>query len=460
MKIRVLCVDDEQDQCDLMEMALAGLGFAVSATCSPHVALDLLTREPFDVVVTDLSMEEMDGLALCERVLGARPGIPVVVLTGQGSMETAIRAMRAGAYDFLTKPVDLKLLQISIERASRHRRLTIEVERLREALHFQPGHSLLAGDSPAMTRVNDLIQRIAPTDAAILVCGETGSGKELVARALHAASSRSQGPFVALNCAAIPAQLLESELFGHARGAFTDAKTARQGIFLDATGGTIFLDEIGEMPTDMQAKLLRVLQERKVRPLGLSTEIAFDARLITATHRDLEAEVAARRFRQDLYYRINVVRIDVPALRDRGGDILTLASLFLTRAMSKRPGAKLEMSAQVAERLLAYDWPGNVRELENCIERAVALARFEQLTVEDLPERIRQYRADRFEAVTESAADIVPLEEIERRYITRVLKILGGNKAQAAHLLGLDRRTLYRKLEKYSAVRPEEGALP
>jgi two-component system response regulator HydG len=283
----------------------------------------------------------------------------------------------------------------------------------------------------------------------VLIHGETGTGKELVAHALHAASPRKDGPFVALNCAAVPPNLLESELFGHARGAFTDARNARQGLFIEASGGTLFLDEIGEMPFDMQAKLLRALQERTVRPVGSNTELPFDARIVTATHRDLENDVRDQRFRQDLFYRINVVRIDVPPLRERGSDVLRLASFFLEKACERSAKGPLQLSPQVAERLLAYDWPGNVRELENCVERAVALARFDQLTLEDLPEKIRAYRADRFVMSANDANEIVSLDELERRYIVRVIKLLGGNKARAAQLLGLDRRTLYRKLERY-----------
>ncbi|MEZ4302533.1 MAG: sigma 54-interacting transcriptional regulator, partial [Polyangiaceae bacterium] len=233
-------------------------------------------------------------------------------------------------------------------------------------------------------------------------------------------------------------------------GAFTDAKVARQGLFVEASGGTLFLDEIAEMPMEMQAKLLRVLQEKKVRPIGASAEVSFDARIVTATHQDLEACVRSRRFRQDLFYRINVVRIDVPPLRDRGSDVLRLASFFLTRVAARGRAVKPELSPQVAERLLAYEWPGNVRELENCVERAVALARFDQLSVEDLPERIQTHRSERI-TIAEGTEDIVSLEEMERRYIMRVLKLLGGNKARAAQLLNLDRRTLYRKLEKYDA---------
>jgi DNA-binding NtrC family response regulator len=457
MKPRVLCIDDDQDQCDLIGVALSRLGFEATTITSPARALDLAVKEPFDVVLTDLGMAEMDGLALCERMAGARPGIPIVVLTGMGSMEAAIGAMRAGAYDFLTKPVEPKLLGIAVARAARHGQLTAEVARLREALSEAPAPSPIIGGSPAMARVNDLIARLGASETSVLIVGETGTGKELVARAVHAASPRTSGPFVALNCAAIPPQLLESELFGHARGAFTDAKTARHGLFLEASGGTLFLDEIGEMVLEVQAKLLRALQERKVRPVGASAEVPFDARIVTATHRDLEVEVRERRFRQDLFYRIHVVRIDVPPLRRRGSDVLELASFFLQRATSKRAGPRLELSPQVAERLLAYDWPGNVRELENCIERAVALARFEQLTVDDLPEKIRQYRPDRFTMSADDAAEIVSLEELERRYITRVIKLLGGNKARAAQLLGLDRRTLYRKLEKYEATDRDRG---
>ena len=451
MKIRVLCIDDDQDQCDLLHGSLSRMGFAPTTTTSPAEAVGLATKEPFDVILTDLGMGEMDGLALCEQMIGARPGIPVIVLTGLGSMESAISAMRAGAYDFLTKPVEPKLLQISVSRAAQHRRLQDEVQRLQDALQDgAPPSSRLVGDSPAMARVNDLVQRVGKSDAPVLIHGETGTGKELIARAIHAASARAPGPFVALNCAAVPPSLLESELFGHAKGAFTDAKTARSGLFVEASGGTLFLDEIGEMPVEMQAKLLRALQEKKVRPVGAPGEVPFDARILSATHRDLEVEVRERRFRQDLYYRVNVVRIDVPRLRERGSDVLKLAAFFLERASAARPGGKrLTLSPLVAERLLAYDWPGNVRELENCIDRAVALARFDQITVEDLPEAIRAYKADRFALPESGANEIVPLEELEKRYIARVLRLLGGNKARAAALLGLDRRTLYRKLSRY-----------
>jgi two-component system response regulator HydG len=297
--------------------------------------------------------------------------------------------------------------------------------------------------------VNELIARVAKSDASVLITGETGTGKELVARSLHKQSGR--GPFVAVNCAAVPPNLLESELFGHTRGAFTDAKLSRKGLFIEATGGTLFLDEVGEMPLEMQAKLLRALQERVVRPVGSDSEQAFDARIVTATHRDLEDDVAKRRFRQDLFYRINVVSINVPPLRERGSDVLKLASHFLQKSADRTGQSVRRLSPAVAERILVYDWPGNVRELENCIERAIALSRFEELTIEDLPERIRTYRPDHFVMTADDVEEIISLDELERRYIARALKLLNGNKARAAQLLGVDRRTLYRRLGKYAS---------
>jgi len=287
---------------------------------------------------------------------------------------------------------------------------------------------------------------------SVLITGASGTGKELVARALHNRSRRrSAGPFVAVNCAAIPEQLLESELFGHVKGAFTDARSARRGLFLKAQGGTIFLDEIAELPLAMQPKLLRALQEHTVRPIGGSDEESYDARLITATNRELELEVKQGKFRTDLFYRINVVRIDVPPLRERGNDVLLIAQQYLTRAAAQLQKQVTGFSSAVAEKLLAYQWPGNVRELENSIERAVALAAYEQLAVNDLPEKIRDYRADDLSIPGIEAAELLTMEEVERRHILRVLKEVGGNKPAAAAVLGFDRSTLYRRLEHYGA---------
>jgi two-component system response regulator HydG len=312
-----------------------------------------------------------------------------------------------------------------------------------------PHRGALVGDSPAMRRVYDLIERVGSTDPSVLISGESGTGKELVARAIHDAGPRRKGPFVAINCAAVPPTLIESELFGHARGAFTDAKTSREGLFVQANGGTLFLDEIGEMPLEMQAKLLRALQERCVRPVGGGLEVPFDARILAATNRDLESEVDQKRFREDLFYRINVVAIHLPPLRERGGDVLGLAQSFLDRIAAKLGRKELAISRPVADKLLAYHWPGNVRELENCVERMASLARFEEVTIEDLPEKIRAYRSDRFMLAADHAEEVLTIEELERRYIQRVLKLVEGNKSRAAELLGVDRRTLYRKLERW-----------
>lgn len=443
---RVLVVDDDATMCELLEMALRRLGHqAVTATSGPE-ALQRLDESDFDIVLTDIAMAEMDGIEVCQKVAELRPGLPVVVVTGQGSMESAVAALRAGAYDFISKPVDEKLLAPCLARAGQARILQREVQRLRREVDTGRPLDDVVGSSSAMRRVYDLVARVAPSEASVLIHGETGTGKELIARAIHQKSLRADGPFVALNCAAVPANLIESELFGHARGAFTDAKASREGLFVEANGGTIFLDEIGEMPVEVQPKLLRALQERKVRPLGSNAEVPFDARIVAASNRDLEIEVEEKRFREDLYYRINVVKIELPPLRERGADVLAIAHHLLRRIAQ---GRNLTLSPQAAERLMSYDWPGNVRELENCMERAVALARFDQITTEDLPEKLRTHRSDRLVVSAEDASELVTLEELERRYIHRVLKMLGGNKSRAAQVLGLDRRTLYRKLDRY-----------
>lgn len=458
MKGHILVVDDEQETCDLLEMSLSKHGFKVTPSTNAQRALDLVAEQDFDVVLTDLQMPEMSGLDLCERVLGTRPDMPVVVITGQGSLETAIGAIRVGAYDFITKPVDPKLLFLSVSRAIQHRRLFDEVKRLREVVDGETTAEKIVGQSGAMRRVYELINRVGESDASVLIHGETGTGKELIARGIHNRSRRKNGPFVAINCAAVPHALLESELFGHARGAFTDAKAQRTGLFVQATGGTLFLDEIGELPIDVQPKLLRALQERKVRPVGANQEIPFDARIVAATNRNLEDEVYEKRFREDLYYRVNVVKIDVPPLRERGGDVLHLSQHFLKQFADRNNKSSLELSTTGAEKLMAYNWPGNVRELENCMEHAVALARFEQITVEDLPEKIRAYRAERFVVAANDPTEIVTMDELERRYILRVLSLVGGNKSRAAQVLGFDRRTLYRKLERYGASTAEPGS--
>jgi two-component system, NtrC family, response regulator AtoC len=448
---RVLVVDDDREMCDLLEGALGRRGFAITSRTAAAEAFALLAQEDFDAVITDLQMKGMNGLELCERISQNRPDIPVLVMTAFGSMETAIAAIRVGAYDFITKPVDIDPLRLALERAVRHRALTREVGRLRQAVREARHFEELIGTSPAMGQVYDLVERVAEVDATVLVTGESGTGKEMVARAVHRRSKRKDGPFVAINCAAVPETLLESELFGHEKGAFTDARSARAGLFVEASGGTLFLDEIGELPLALQSKLLRALQERVVRPVGASREVPFDARLVAATNRDLESAVEERRFRDDLYYRINVVHLPLPPLRARGGDVLLLAQHFLEHftRMFDKPVKGIAPAA--ADKLLSYAWPGNVRELANCIERAVALTRFSELVVEDLPEKIRAYSSSHVVVAASDPTELVPLEEVERRYILHVLEAVGGNRTLAAQSLRLDRKTLYRKLKAYGA---------
>jgi DNA-binding NtrC family response regulator len=446
----ILIVDDDISLCRLVKDGLGREGFDVTALTSPAEALAIIAEREFDAVLVDINMPQMNGLELSRRILDVRPDLPIVVITAFGSMETAIAAIRAGAYDFVTKPFEIEQLAVAAERACQNRQLREEVRRLREVVAAQPPFLDILGESSEIRRLRSLIDATAPTDSIVLVTGESGTGKELVARALHERGPRSAGPFVALNCAAMTDSLLESELFGHARGAFTDAKDARVGLFVKAGAGSLFLDEIGDMPASMQAKLLRALEARTVRPVGSDSEIPFRARIIAATNRDIEEAVEEGQFRQDLYFRINVIRIQVPPLRARGGDTLLLAQNFAHK-LAKRLGKNVTgISAPAAERLLAYPWPGNIRELQNAIERAVALTRFENIVVEDLPESVRDHKRAPLLPAGEDPAELLPMHEVEKRYILRVLEAVGGNKTAAAQILGFDRRTMYRKLDRFA----------
>lgn len=448
-KGRILVVDDDRAMCEMLDRSLERHGFEVEYLTDPEMAVERLRTEEFDVLVTDLNMKGMGGLELCERSMAIRAALPVVVITAFGSLDTAIGAIRAGAYDFITKPFEIEVAALALERAVNYRRLRDDVKRLYEAASRAQGFAELIGSSPAMRRLYDLMDRIKDSDVTALVTGESGTGKELVARVLHDQGRRAQRPFIAVNCAALPEPLLESELFGHARGAFTDAKTERAGLFVHASGGTVLLDEICEMPLTMQAKLLRVLQSRTVRPVGSDREIPFDVRIIAATNRDLLAAIDEGRFRQDLYFRLNVLEIEVPSLRTRGNDVLLLAQNFIQRA-AQRAGKQIRAIApEAAQKLLDYRWPGNVRELQNCIERAVALARFDQITVDDLPDRIRDFRRSHVLVEADDPQQLVSLEEVEKRYILRVLEAVDNHRTAAAKILGLDRKTLYRKLEQW-----------
>jgi two-component system response regulator HydG len=445
-----LIIDDDVDSRELLAMSLASHGFEAKTCQSAAAALVVLEAETFDAIITDIHMAGMTGIELCERLTETLPGTPVIVVTGQASMELAISALRAGADDFVTKPIDLSHLLHRIQKALHRAELEVEVRRLQRVLHDAPASGII-GESLAITRVLDMINRVAESDVPVLVTGESGVGKELVARELHRQGTTSDGPFVAINCAAVPATLLESELFGHVRGAFTDAKRAREGLFVRSSGGTLFLDEIGELPLEMQPKLLRALQEHEVRPVGSDRPVSFDARIVTATNRDLESAIEDGTFREDLFYRINVVNIHLPPLRTRGTDILLLAQHFLTVISERTKRDRKQIGTRTAETMMAYDWPGNVRELENCMERAVALAQLDEITPADLPNKITRYERGEMVIASENLEDMPTLDALEDRYIRRVLEAVKGNKTQAAKILGLARRTLYRRLERLAS---------
>lgn len=445
----ILIIDDDRALCDLLEEDLSRRGYRVRAALNVISARDMLHQQEVDVVLTDLNMPGISGIEFCAELHANRPDLPVVIMTAFGSLETAIAALRAGAYDFVTKPVDLDLLALSLERALQHRHLQEKVRLLKDQVRRQDPADELLGDSRALKTIKEQIARLADLDTSVLISGESGTGKELVARALHRQSHRAENSFVAVNCAALPETLLESELFGHVRGAFTDAREKRKGLFVEASGGTLLLDEIAEMPLALQPKLLRVLEDHRVRPLGGSHEVECDVRVLAASHRNLEEVVAEGRFRSDLFYRLNVIQLELPPLRERGNDILLLAQHFIQQLAQRFNKSVTGLAQPVASCLLAYHWPGNVRELRNVIERALALSYHDQLTMEDLPEQVKHPSGDvPLPLVRDDDSQVLTLEEMERRYISHVLERLDGNRTMAARLLGIDRKTLYRKLKE------------
>src|SRR5215208_6776336 len=444
----ILVVDQDIEFAELIRDGLRDRKYVAEAVHSARDALRYLERNPVDIVVAHVHLREVSGLELVARLRDRQSETLGIVVTSHGSMETAIEAIRAGAYDFISKPVTLAVLEVAVARAVAYQTLRREVQELRLTVSAALPIDAIIGDSPPIREVTSLVRRVAGSDATVLITGESGTGKELVARAIHDLSERRHLPFVAINCGALPPALLESELFGHVRGAFTDARQNRHGLIVQAGNGTLFLDEIGEMPLEMQVKLLRVLQERTLRPVGGDAEVAFGARLITATNRDLETEVEEKRFREDLFYRINVVNIQVPPLRARAGDILLLAQYFLKRIATRSNKGVRGISGPAARLLMDYDWPGNVRELENCMERAVALCRLDEITVDDLPAKVQEHQSSKIVITTESPGELITLDEMERRYVRQVLNAVGGNKTHAARILGIDRRSLYRRLEE------------
>ncbi len=407
-------------------------------------ALGLAGAEPFDMALVDLRMPDLDGLAVLKQLAMIQPDLPVVILTAFATIETAIAAVNAGAFDYLSKPFRMEEIKLVVRRTLDARRLARENLQYRQELGARYGFEGLIGQSHQMVEIYKLIARMAALDTTVLIEGETGTGKELVARAIHGASGRAARPFVVVDCAALPETLFESELFGHERGAFTGAFAARRGLLETSAGGTCFLDEIGELTAPLQAKLLRTLQERSIRRVGGNDEIPFDVRVVVATNRDLRKLVADGGFRDDLYYRLNVVTITMPPLRERASDIPLLAQHFL-EVFARRSGRAIKRLAPESVALLTgYRWPGNVRELEHVIERATALSASETLLPDDFPPHLREER----DRAPRLPADGMTLEDVKRWYVNKVLEESGGNKLRAAELLGIDRRTLYRILER------------
>jgi two-component system response regulator HydG len=449
-KPSVLVVEDDPALLRLLSQALPHADVRLATNLDEaHAALEPAP----DAILTDVHLGPESGLDLLRHVREVHPSVPVLVMTAFGDVSVAVEALRSGAYDFLTKPLDLSVLRAALDRALETRRLRREVHALRREVRIhRPVHQLV-GESPAIRSLHQLVSRVGPTQSSVLIQGESGTGKELVARALHDHSPRATKSFTALNCAAIPESLLESELFGHRAGAFTDARAPRRGLFQQTDGGTLFLDEIGDLPLSMQAKLLRVLQERTVRPVGSDADVPIDVRVIAATHRDLDALVAEGRFREDLLFRLDVINIEVPPLRARGRDILLLAQTFLHRLAKQLDRTTPSLAPEAARLLLDHPWPGNVRELQNSMERAIVLCDGDTIEVGDLPPRLRRAGVPATEpgaVQLPDAAHLLPLEEVERRYILQVLNAVGGRRAEAARILQVDRKTLYRKLERWS----------
>src|SRR5262245_46836443 len=409
---------------------------------SAKAALDLARTHRVQVVLTDLMMPGVSGLELLRALKQLSADIEVVMMTAYGTVETAVQAMREGAYDFVEKPLKRMNVVKSVRKAAERQSLVAENRSLRQEIKLLTRREIV-GSSPALRRVLEVATQAAPSSATVLVLGESGTGKELVARFIHDHSARARAPFVAVNCSAIPETILEAELFGHERGAFTGALTRREGRFAKAAGGTLFLDEIGELSAAVQVKLLRVLQEGEYEPVGGDT-VRADVRIVAATNKDLRAEVAAGRFREDLFYRLNVIAITAPPLRSRREDIPLLVDHFLGAYCAKNNRQRLEAARDVISVLTDYSWPGNVRELENVIERAVVLCRGDRLTIDDLPEHIRQRDATEASSITFSVG--TPLDEVERRLIRETLRHAKGDKSLAAQLLGISTRTIYRKL--------------
>ncbi len=448
----ILVVDDDPAHRTMLRTLLTGWGYSVLEADDGSTAIEKVHERAFDLILMDIRMIKVSGLQALAEIRSLNPAIPVIIMTAYSSVESAVGAMKGGAYDYLTKPLDFDELRIVMERAMEHRMLKEENRLLRESLGSHFDRRNVIGRSPAMERLLETVAQVAPTEATVLISGESGTGKEMIAGAIHFNSPRKDGPFVKINCAAITETLLESELFGHEKGAFTGAHRQREGRFRQAHGGSLFLDEISEMSLAMQVKLLRVLQEREITRVGGEEVIKVDVRVIAATNKDLLQEIQSGRFREDLYYRLNVVALTVPPLRERREDIPLLAQHFLKVFSEKNNKMIRGFTPQVMDGLVKYGWPGNVRELMNAVERGVVLARSDYLDAEDLP-HILEHASLPGEALSgDGIPSGIPLNEVEKATILKTLEMARGNKSEAARRLGITRRTLHKKLKQYGAM--------
>ncbi|MCX7639403.1 MAG: sigma-54 dependent transcriptional regulator [Pyrinomonadaceae bacterium] len=449
MQTRILIVEDEELMRVILSELLETEGYKVFTADSAESALEIFSSENIDLVLTDIRMSRMDGIELLDKIKSIDEDALVIILTAYSSVDSAVSALRKGAYDYITKPFVNEELIKTVRNAIHQRELFRENRYLRRELNRHYSFSEIIGTSESLQNVFRIVKKVSVTNATVLIQGESGTGKELIARAIHHNSLRANKPFIAVNCGALPETLLEAELFGHTKGAFTDAKTERKGLFRSAEGGTIFLDEISEMPASLQVKLLRAIQEHEVTPVGSNIPIKFDARIIAATNRNLEEEVKAGRFREDLFYRLNVIEINLPPLRERKEDIPLLAKHFVKKIAKEQNAPEKSIPREVMLALMAYDWPGNIRELETAIERAFILSQDEHIELESLPKKIIEHSQNSSE-IRDPLGYRPTLEEIEKRYILEVLKSTNYDKVEAAQILGIDLSTLYRKLKKYN----------
>jgi DNA-binding NtrC family response regulator len=451
-KAKILVVDDEESMCRFMEIMLKKEGYHVSTSQDASTALKLIKNEGYDLVIADLMMPEMSGLELLTQAKTANSNIDFIMMTAFASVDSAIEALKNGAFDYVTKPFKVDEIKISVRKSLEQKKMARENVQLKKELQSKSDFDCFIGNSLQIVKMKKTAKKIAKSDSTVLIEGESGTGKELMARAIHYHSPRTDKPFVTINCAALPENLLESELFGHVKGSFTGAIKDKDGLIKAADSGTFFLDEVGVTSPAIQAKLLRVLEEKEFTPVGGTVPIKADVRLIAATNADLEQEVKLGNFRADLYYRLHVIPIRIPPLRERKDDIKLLSNYFIRKYCRKMQMEEKSITDDTMERLLSYKWPGNVRELENALEHAVLLSKNHQITPEDLPQKIKEGKEA--DLITEAHPSTPTLETIEKAYIYWVLNQTGWQKSKAASVLGIDSSTLYRKIEKYKLTSP------